>query len=88
MDKSSPSCAQEIWMTVVKNDDNKLVPSKVQTDQRVCIDYRKLNSTTRKDHFPIPFIDQILERLAGYSHYCFLDGYLGYNLIQEYPCVP
>ena len=46
-----------------------------------CIDYRKLNSTTRKDHFPLPFIDQMLERLAGHSHYCFLDGFLGYNQI-------
>ena len=62
-------------VTVVKNDDNELVPTKVQTGWRVCIDYRKLNSTTRKDHFPLPFIDQMSERLAGHSHYCFLDGY-------------
>ena len=68
-------------VTVVKNDDNELVPTKVQTGWRVCIDYRKLNSTTRKDHFPLPFIDQMLERLAGHSHYCFLDGYSGYNQI-------
>ena len=68
-------------VTVVKNDDNELVPTKVQTGWRVCIDYRKLNSTTRKDHFPLPFIDQVLERLVGHSHYCFLDGYSGYNQI-------
>ncbi|XP_031266563.1 uncharacterized protein LOC116124951 [Pistacia vera] len=50
-------------VTVVKNQDNKLVSTRVQTGWRVCIDYRKLNSTTRKDHFPLPFIDQMLERL-------------------------
>ena len=51
-------------VTVVTNENNKLVPTLVQTGWRVCIDYRKLNSMTRKDHFPLPFIDQMLERLA------------------------
>jgi len=51
----------------------------------VCIDDRKLNSVTRKDHFPLPFIDQILEKLAGQSFYYFLDGYSGYNQIPVYP---
>ncbi|CAN6711767.1 unnamed protein product [Malus baccata var. baccata] len=62
-------------VTVVKNEENELVPTRVITCWRVCIDYRKLNATTRKDHFPLPFIDQMLERLAGYKFYCFLDGY-------------
>ena len=47
----------------------------------MCIDYRRLNDATRKDHFPLPFIDQMLERLAGHAYYCFLDGYSGYNQI-------
>ncbi|CAN6678271.1 unnamed protein product [Malus baccata var. baccata] len=47
---------------VVKNEDNELVPTRIQTGWRVCINYRKLNATTRKDHFPLPFIDQMLER--------------------------
>ncbi|CAN6687821.1 unnamed protein product [Malus baccata var. baccata] len=68
-------------VTVVKNAENELVPTRIQTDWRVCIDYRKLNATTRNDHFPLPFIDQMLERLAGHSFYCFLDGYSGYNKI-------
>ncbi|CAL9024825.1 unnamed protein product [Prunus brigantina] len=51
----------------------------------ICIDYRKLNTATSKDHFPLPFIDQMLERLAGHSHYCFLDGYSGYNQIAIAP---
>jgi hypothetical protein len=72
-------------ITVVKNADDELVPTRVHTGWRVCIDYRKLNTATRKDHFPLPFIDQMLERLAGNSHYCFLDGYSGYNQIQIAP---
>ena len=42
---------------------------------------QKLNTATRKDHYPLPFIDQMLDRLEGHSHYCFLDGYFGYNQI-------
>ena len=48
---------------------------------RVYIDYQTLNSATKNDHFPLPFIDQILDRLAGSSYFCFLDGYSGYNQI-------
>ncbi|GJZ16450.1 reverse transcriptase domain-containing protein [Tanacetum coccineum] len=44
----------------------------------VCIDYHKLNEATYKDHFPLPFMDQMLERLAGNDYYCFLDGFSGY----------
>ncbi|CAN6554875.1 unnamed protein product [Malus baccata var. baccata] len=72
-------------VTVVANAENELVPQRIQTGWRVCIDYRKLNTTTRKDHFPLPFIDQMLERLAGYAFYCFLDGYSGYNQIVISP---
>ncbi|KAM1672234.1 hypothetical protein ACFXTN_037149 [Malus domestica] len=72
-------------VTVVKNVEDELVPTHIQTGWRVCIDYRKLNNTTRKDHFPLPFIDQMLERLAGHSFYCFLDGYSGYNQIVIAP---
>ncbi|CAN6712008.1 unnamed protein product [Malus baccata var. baccata] len=49
-------------VTMVKNAENELVPTRIQTGWRVCIDYRKLNATTRKNHFPLPFIDQMLER--------------------------
>ncbi|KAM2325841.1 hypothetical protein ACFX1X_025140 [Malus domestica] len=72
-------------VTVVKNEDNELVPTRIQTEWRICIDYRKLNATTRKDHFPLPFIDQMLERLADHSFYCFLDGYSSYNQIVIAP---
>ena len=72
-------------ITVVKNDNDELIPTRVQTGWRVCIDYRKLNTATCKDHFPLPFIDQMLERLAGHAYYCFLDGYSGYNQIPIAP---
>ncbi|KAH9773330.1 hypothetical protein KPL71_013298 [Citrus sinensis] len=72
-------------VTVVTNADNELIPTRVTTGWRVCIDYRKLNSVTRKDHFPLPFIDQMLDRLAGHEFYCFLDGYSGYNQIPIAP---
>nr|XP_009778241.1 PREDICTED: uncharacterized protein LOC104227657 [Nicotiana sylvestris] len=42
---------------------------------------RRLNKATRKDHFPLPFIDQMLDRLTGHEYYCFFDGYSGYNQI-------
>ncbi|XP_073041875.1 uncharacterized protein [Primulina eburnea] len=72
-------------ITVVKNVNNELIPTRTVTGWRVCIDYRKLNDATRKDHFPLPFIDQMLERLAGHSFYCFLDGYSGYMQIPIDP---
>ncbi|XP_072088094.1 uncharacterized protein [Arachis hypogaea] len=72
-------------MTVVHNEKNELVPTRTVTGWRMCIDYRRLNTATRKDHFPLPFIDQMLERLAGHEYYCFLDGYSGYNQIAVDP---
>nr|GEV60412.1 reverse transcriptase domain-containing protein [Tanacetum cinerariifolium] len=63
---------------VVENEENELILTRLVTGWRVCINYRMLNEATRKDHFPIPFMDQMLERLAGNEYYCFLDGFLGY----------
>ncbi|CAA7036940.1 unnamed protein product [Microthlaspi erraticum] len=72
-------------ITVVKNDRNELIPTRTVTGHRMCIDYRKLNAATRKDHFPLPFIDQMLERLANHPYYCFLDGYSGFFQIPIHP---
>ena len=71
--------------TIIRNENNGLIPTRTMTGWRVCIDYRKLNTATRKDHYPLPFIDQMLERLAGHPHLCFLDGYFGYNQIAIAP---
>ena len=67
---------------MVSNENNELIPIRVTFGWRVCIDYRKLNAGTRKDHFPLPFVDQMLERVAGHEFYCFLDGYSGCNQIE------
>ena len=58
-----------------------VVPKK-NGKSRVCIDYRELNKATLKDHFPLPFIDQVLDSLAGKKYFTFLDGFSGYNQIR------
>nr|GFB43357.1 reverse transcriptase domain-containing protein [Tanacetum cinerariifolium] len=72
-------------MIVIKNDENELVPTRLVTGWRVCIDYRKLNEATRKYHFPLLFMDQMLKRLARNKYYCFLDGFSGYFQIPIDP---
>ena len=65
--------------TVIRTESNALLPSRTVTGWRIYIDYWRLNKETRKDHFPLPFLDQTLDRLARHEHYYFLDGYSGYN---------
>jgi len=72
-------------ITVIRNDKNESVPTRVQSRWRVCIDYRKLNDASRKDYFFLPFLDQMLERLPEHSFYCFLDGYFDYIQISIAP---
>ena len=71
--------------TVVINEKNELLLTRIVIGWRICIDYRKLNKVIRKDHFPLPLIDQMLDRLAGNKYLCFLDGYSGYNQITIAP---
>ncbi|GJW91093.1 reverse transcriptase domain-containing protein [Tanacetum coccineum] len=72
-------------MTVVTNKDNELIPTRLVTGWGFCIDYQKLNDATCKDHFPLHFMDQMLERLAGNEYYCFLDGFSRYFQISIDP---
>ena len=72
-------------VTTVKNEKGEELSTRLTTSWRVCIDYRRLNEVTRKDHFPFPFIDQLLERVSGHPFYCFLDGYSGYFQIEIAP---
>ena len=72
-------------VTVTVNDKGEEIQTCLPMKWRVCIDYRKLNGATKKDHFSLPFIDQILDRLAGQTYFCFLDGYSWYNQIAMYP---
>jgi len=71
---------------MIRNDKNELGPTQVQYGCRVCINYRKLNDATRKDHFPLPSFNWLMERLAGHSFYYFLDG-SGYIQISIAPKV-
>ena len=66
-------------ITIVPNDKNELIPQRIVTGYRMVIDFRKLNKATRKYHYPLPFIDQMLERLSKHTHFCFLDGYSGFS---------
>ncbi|KAH9800698.1 hypothetical protein KPL71_000768 [Citrus sinensis] len=67
-------------ITVIANEKNELIPIRTVTGWRVCMDYMKLNKATKKDHFPLLFIDQMLDRLAGKHYYCFLDGRIPFGL--------
>ena len=73
---------KKLGITVVQNDKGEKVSTCLTSGWRVCIDYRKLNIVTRKDHFPLPFSDQVLERVSGHPFYCFLDGYSEYFQIE------
>ena len=66
---------------MIRTENNALLPSRTVTVWRIYIDYWKLNKATRKDHFPLPFLDQMLDKLAGHGYYYFLDGYSSYNQI-------
>jgi hypothetical protein len=72
-------------MTVIRNEKNELIPQRTVTGWLMCINYRKLNKATRKDHFLLPFIDEMLERLANHSFFYYLDGYSGYHDISIHP---
>ncbi|GJZ44694.1 hypothetical protein Tco_0591949 [Tanacetum coccineum] len=83
-DKIKSSCEDPPDLELKELKQNHIAPGLV-TGWRVCIDYQKLNDATRKDHFPLPFMDQMLERLAGNEYYCFLDGFSGYFQIPIDP---
>src|SRR3954464_12870252 len=68
-------------ITVVPNDKDELIPQRIVTSYRIVIDFRKLHKATKKYHYHLPFIDQMLERLSEHTHFCFLDGYSGFSQI-------
>ena len=72
-------------ITVTTNDKGKELQTRLLTKWRVCIDYRKLNAEMKKDHFPLPFIDQILDKLSGQGFYGFLDSYSRHNQLAIHP---
>ena len=72
-------------MTVIKDECGELISTRTITRCRMCIDYRRLNQATQKDHFPNPFIDQMLETLARHYFFCYLDGYSDFFHIPNHP---
>jgi hypothetical protein len=72
-------------MTVIRNEKNELIPQRTITGWWMCIDYRKLNKATQIDHFRLPFINEMIERIANHSFFCYLDGYSGYHQIPIHP---
>ena len=67
-------CVPKKWgITVVPNDKNEHIPQRIVTGYRI---------VTRKDHYPLPFIDQMLEILSKHTNFCFLDGYSGFSQIH------
>ena len=83
--KTNSCSTQKAWFHSNKNEKNELIPIRIVIGWRVSIDYMNLNTTTIKDHYPLPFMDQMLDRLASHPHYCFLDGYFRYNQIAIAP---
>ena len=73
---------KKLGVTTVKNEKGEELSTRLTTGWRVCIDYRRLNEVTGKYHFPLPFIDYLLERVSGHPFYFFLDGYSGYFQIE------
>ena len=73
---------KKLGITMVHNEKGEEITTCLTIGWRVCIDYHRLNEVTRKDHFPLPFMDQLLERISSYPFYCFLDGYSGYFQIE------
>ena len=70
---------------MIANEKNELIPTRTVTGWRVCMDYKKLNKATKKYHFPLLFINHMLDRLIRKQYYYFLDGYSGYNQIAITP---
>ncbi|KAL6336112.1 hypothetical protein AAG906_010394 [Vitis piasezkii] len=67
---------------MIQNEKGESIPTRLTTGWRVCIHYRKLNVVTRNDHFPLPFMDQVLKRVSRHPYYCFLDGYSSYFQLE------
>lgn len=68
-------------MSVNTNEKNEFILTRAMAGWKMCIDYQRLNQATRKGHFPLSFMDQMIEKLSGQDFYCFFYGYLGYNQI-------
>jgi hypothetical protein len=48
----------------------------------ICVDYQELNAQTKKDPFPLPFLDSVLDSMARHEMYSIMDGYSNYNQVK------
>ena len=76
---------KKVRVMVTVNNKGEEIQTRLPKKWLVCIDYQKLNAATKKDHFPLPFMDRILDQLASQTYFCFLDGYSSYNQIAIHP---
>ena len=61
---------------------SNLMPTRKKTSEiRLCVDLRNLNQVSLKDHYPLPKMDHILQRVVGSSRISLLDGFSGFNQI-------
>jgi hypothetical protein len=58
-----------------------VVVSKKNKQFQICMDFQKLNATTKNDPYPLPFMEEVLDMVAGHEVYLFFDGFLGYHQI-------
>jgi hypothetical protein len=76
----APKCIHPIeegtWLSPI------MVVLKKKGKFKICVDYKKLNVAPKKDPYPLPFINQVLNTIARHDAYSFLDGYFGYTIIQ------
>jgi hypothetical protein len=63
-------------MKVMENSKNELIPQRSVTAWRMCINYRKLNKATNKDHIPLPLIDEMLESAPTSFQRCMMSMFL------------
>ncbi len=70
------SIEESTWLSPI------VVMPKKNGKLKICIDFKKLNAATKKDPYPLPFIDEVLNTIVGYEAYFFLDGYLRYHQIS------
>ena len=52
----------------------------------MCIDYTHLNKTYRKDSYPLPSIDGLVNAVSGFRCLSFMESYSGYNQVPMHPC--
>ena len=72
-------------ITTIQNDKDEVLPSRTITEYKMCVDFRKLNKITIKEHQPLPFMEQIIDRITSNSYYCILDANSGFSQIQIHP---